>query len=216
MPNDASLLLDDADPTTILVETLAMFERVCLASSLGPQSLVVIDLLAGLGHRVPVLFLDTGAHFPETIDFLGQVEHRWGLTIERVRPPEVVAGEWAVDADACCARRKVEPLRRALRGYDAWITGIRRDQTEHRSRARAVDWDGRFGLWKVNPMVRWDRARVEAYHRAHRLPAHPLWSQGYASVGCAPCTAPGVERDGRWAGTGKTECGLHLPPREAR
>ena len=216
MPNDASLLLDDADPAAILVESLAMFERACLASSLGPQSLVILDLLTGMGRSLPVLFLDTGEHFPETLSFLERVERRYGIAITRVVPESPVAGQWSTDPDACCANRKVEPLRRALRPFQAWITGIRRDQTANRAAARAVDWDLQFGLWKVNPMVRWSRTQVDAYLHRHDVPSHPLLAEGYTSIGCRPCTGPADdERAGRWAGSAKTECGLHLTPRRS-
>lgn len=212
------------EPVEVLQAVTELFPaRLAIASSLGPQTLVVIDLLHRMGRPVPVFFLDTGLLFPETYALRMRVQHRYGLDVRGVTPRSTVAEQavaegpelWRRDADRCCALRKVAPLRDALDGLDAWITGLRRDQSGSRADTRAFAWDAKHGLWKVNPLAHWDQARTMAYLRAHDVPYNPLLDEGYRSVGCAPCTRPVAEGDderaGRWAGTGKTECGLHLP-----
>jgi phosphoadenosine phosphosulfate reductase len=196
-----------------------------LASALGPQSLAILDMLQRARLAVDVLFLDTGLHFAETLALKEEVERRYGLRIRAVEPELSLSeqarrcGErlWQRDPDRCCAERKLEPMRRALAGYDAWISGIRRSQSPARARAQPLEWDARHGLHKVNPLVAWSREQVERYLREHDVPRHPLLARGYASVGCRPCTSPlapgeSDERAGRWRGTAKDECGLHLPP----
>jgi phosphoadenosine phosphosulfate reductase len=185
--------------------------RLVLVSALGPQSLLVLDLLVELGHRPDVAFLETGAHFPETLALLGAVEARYGLVIRRVAPEAVVERQWATDPIACCEARKVEPLRRLLVRYDAWISGVRADQTDSRASAQALAWDASYGLWKVNPLVGWSRSQVDAELLRRGAPTNPLLRRGYGSVGCAPCTRPSAgERDGRFVGQGRQECGIHL------
>jgi phosphoadenosine phosphosulfate reductase len=198
-------------------------QRSALLSSLGPQSLLLVDMLARLGLRIPVLLLDTGLLFAETYALRRRVEERYGIAIRAVRPRQSLAEQaavhgprlWERDPDTCCRLRKVEPLRQALSGLDAWITGIRGEQSESRAASRPVEWDGQFGLIKVNPLLHWDRRRVFAYLLEHGVPYNPLLDQGYPSVGCRPCTVPvdssasQDERAGRWAGRAKTECGIH-------
>ncbi len=212
-----------ADPRAILAwATSAFGDRIALSTSLGPQSLVVLDLLHRMGRTVPAFLLDTGLLFPETYALKRRVEARYGITIRAVRPRLDLADQaashgprlWERNPDHCCYLRKVAPLRDALGGLDAWITGIRRDQAATRAGARAIEWDEQFGLLKVNPLVGWTRADVDAYVAAHDVPTNPLLHQGYRSLGCEPCTsrpasADAGERAGRWAGLGKTECGIH-------
>jgi phosphoadenosine phosphosulfate reductase len=183
-------------------------------------------LLAHLASRavpgVHVVFLDTGYHFAETIgtrDWIGSV---LPITLVNATPERTVAEQDAEhgpalhdrDPDLCCSLRKVQPLARALAGYSAWGSGVRRDESPTRAGTRVVDWDARRGMVKVNPLAAWTQDEVDAYLTAHRVPVNPLQEVGYASIGCAPCTrpvAPGEDpRAGRWAGRGKTECGLHL------
>lgn len=193
--------------------------RLLLASSLGPQSLVILDLAHKAGLQFDVALLDTGLLFRETLLLADEVEERYGLRIQRVRPQTSLSEQeelegndlWRRDPDRCCQLRKVEPMRRLLAGYNAWITGIRRDQSEERSGTRAVEWDEQFGLVKLAPLVDWSGDRVRGYLREHALPYNGLLDQGYRSVGCMPCTRPstGEERSGRWVGSAKTECGLH-------
>ncbi|MEE1617129.1 phosphoadenylyl-sulfate reductase [Brachybacterium sp. J153] len=174
-------------------------------------------------HRpgVDVLFLDTGYHFPETLATRDRVARELDVTVVDVLPERTVAEQDAEhgaklhdrDPASCCGMRKVAPLKKALGGYDAWVTGVRRDEGPTRAGSPVVTFDEAFGLVKINPLVTWSYDRLMAYSREHSLPENPLLHQGYPSIGCAPCTrpvAPGEDpRAGRWAGTQKTECGLH-------
>jgi phosphoadenylyl-sulfate reductase (thioredoxin) len=186
-------------------------------------------MAARAGLPVDYFTLDTGYLFPETYTLWNALEARYGITIRGLRPwfdeqaeappaPDAPA-PWAVDPDACCEARKVRPLRAELARLDAWITAIRRDQTPERAGAKPVEWDAKFGLVKVNPLVRWSAADVAAYVAAHGVPVNPLHARGYPSIGCLPCTTPvGIGEDpraGRWRGSGKRECGLHLRPTSA-
>jgi phosphoadenosine phosphosulfate reductase len=172
-------------------------------------------MIAGIDRRVPVLFLDTGFHFPETYAFKDQFVKQYNLNLVEYHPATDPGPLYATDPDRCCAIRKVEPMQRALAGVDAWITALRRDQSETRSDVDLLEYhevDGR-PLVKVLPLAHWGRTEVWQYILGHGIPYHPLLDQGYSSIGCWPCTqrtlAGGDERSGRWSGTGKTECGLH-------
>ncbi|WP_114855723.1 phosphoadenylyl-sulfate reductase [Brachybacterium sp. YJGR34] len=174
-------------------------------------------------HRpgVDVLFLETGYHFPETLATRDRVARELDVTVIDVLPERTVAEQDAAhgarlhdrDPGACCAMRKIDPLRAALRGYDAWVTGVRREEGPTRAGTPVVTFDEAFGLVKINPLVTWSFDRLMGYSREHALPENPLLDQGYPSIGCAPCTravAPGEDpRAGRWSGSAKTECGLH-------
>jgi phosphoadenosine phosphosulfate reductase len=192
--------------------TVERFGRdVVLAASF--QDIVLIDLAVKVDPGIEVVFCDTGAHFPETLEFVAAVRERYGLNLT-VTSPAPDAAEWPCGTARCCELRKVEPLRRVLAGKRAWITSLKRSDAPTRAHAPVVGWDRVFGLVKVNPLAAWTDDDVESYLRDHDLPVHPLVPKGYLSIGCAPTTrpvAPGEERRaGRWAGTGKTECGLHL------
>jgi phosphoadenosine phosphosulfate reductase len=183
-------------------------------------------LLAHLaGRAVPgvhVVFLDTGYHFAETIGTRDWISGVLPITLVNVRPAQTVAEQDAEygpelhqrDPDLCCSLRKVQPLAQALSGYTAWGSGVRRDEAATRAGTKVVDWDAKRGMLKVNPLAAWTQDDVDAYIAEHQVPVNPLQEIGYASIGCAPCTrpvAPGEDpRAGRWAGRGKTECGLHL------
>jgi phosphoadenosine phosphosulfate reductase len=183
-------------------------------------------LLAHLaGRAVPgvhVVFLDTGYHFAETIGTRDWISGVLPITLVNVRPAQTVAEQDAEhgpelhqrDPDLCCSLRKVQPLAQALAGYTAWGSGVRRDEAATRAGTKVVDWDAKRGMVKVNPLAAWTQEDVDAYIAEHQVPVNPLQEIGYASIGCAPCTrpvAPGEDpRAGRWAGRGKTECGLHL------
>jgi phosphoadenylyl-sulfate reductase (thioredoxin) len=196
--------------------------RLTFATSLGIEDCVVTDMIAGRHFPITLFTLDTGLLFQETYSLWERIEERYGVTIARVSPQHTVEEQaahegpelWTRDPDRCCDLRKMQPLRSTLTGYDAWITAIRRDQTPERANAAVVSWDGRFGLIKVNPLVRWTFDEVKAYVREHNVPYNPLHDQHYPSIGCIPCTspvAPGEDpRSGRWRGTEKTECGLHF------
>ena len=183
-------------------------------------------LLSHLASRavpgVNVVFLDTGYHFAETIGTRDWVSGVMPITLVNVLPEQTVAEQDAEygarlhdrDPDLCCSLRKVQPLAEALAGYVAWGSGIRRDESPTRADTKLVDWDAKRGMVKVNPLAAWTQEHVDAYIAEHQVPVNPLQEIGYASIGCAPCTrpvAPGEDpRAGRWAGRGKTECGLHV------
>ncbi|GGK58173.1 phosphoadenylyl-sulfate reductase [Ornithinimicrobium pekingense] len=208
------------DTDGVLAWAAAHFRgRVAVACSM--QDTVLPHVVAEHLPGVDVLFLDTGYHFPETVATRDRVADLLDVTVVDVRPELTVAAQdarlgkdlFARDPGACCRLRKVEPLRRALAGYDAWVTGVRREEGPTRADTPLVTWDEAFGLVKVNPLAAWTSEQVRAHAERHLLPANPLLAQGYPSIGCAPCTRPVVDGDdpraGRWAGFAKTECGLH-------
>jgi phosphoadenosine phosphosulfate reductase len=175
---------------------------------------VLVHLAWTVDPAIDVVFIDTGYHFPETLETLETVKRRYrpaGLRVVRAETP--LDDRWRTDTDACCAARKVVPLERALDGKRAWLSGLRRSDSPERADTAIVERDRR-GLVKINPLATWSDADVERYVRDHDVPVNPLVARGYPSVGCAPCThavADGDDpRSGRWAGTEKTECGLHL------
>jgi phosphoadenosine phosphosulfate reductase len=214
--------LEGAPPSEILrwsVETF--FPRLTMATAFGPEGCVILHMLAEIEPRVRVFNLDTGYQFAETLTLRDRIAERYGIEVEMIRPETTVAeyeGQhggplYVANADQCCHDRKLVPLRRAVAGYEAWLSAIRSDQSAHRAKASVVGWDHKFGLVKVNPLLRWTKRDVWAFVVANKVPYNPLHDQGYASIGCWPCTkaiAPGQdERAGRWAGQAKTECGLH-------
>ena len=194
-------------------------DRLAVASSMADT--VVVALAANTAPGVDVLFLDTGYHFPETIGTRDAVAATYPVNVVTLRPEYTVAQQdelygpdlFARDPNRCCAMRKVAPLARALADYDAWITGMRREDSPTRENIGVVEFDERRGKVKVNPIAGWTADDVAAYLVAHQVLVNPLIADGYPSVGCRPCTtrvSPGADpRSGRWAGTVKTECGLH-------
>jgi phosphoadenosine phosphosulfate reductase len=194
-------------------------DRFAITSSMADGLLASLASEAVPG--VHVVFLDTGYHFAETLGTRDWITSVLPITLVNVEPERSVAEQDAEfgprlhdrDPDRCCALRKVQPLARTLAGYEAWGSGIRRDESPTRAGTRLVDWDGKRGMVKVNPLAAWTQDDVDAYVRANDVPVNPLAELGYLSIGCAPCTrpvAPGEDpRAGRWAGRGKTECGLH-------
>ncbi|MEM9383170.1 MAG: phosphoadenylyl-sulfate reductase [Planctomycetota bacterium] len=212
------------DPRQVLAWAAESFgDDVVLASALGDASLVVLDVAHELGLDLPVVFLDTGLHFPETLQHLARVERHFGITIDRVEPPRTVqeqerdegAALWQRDPDRCCALRKVGPLDAALEGRRAWISGLLRSGRGPRAETSEIEWDVARRMVKINPLASWTRTDVVARLVERGVPRNPLRDQGYASVGCAPCTHPAStddERSGRWVGFAKTECGLHAGP----
>jgi len=177
------------------------------------QDCVIIDLAVEVDPGIEVLFLDTGFHFPETLAYVEDVRARYDLNL-RVLTPGPEAQAWPCGSERCCELRKVEPLHRALQGRAAWMTGLKRCDAPTRAEAPIVSWDEARGLVKVNPVATWSDDDIASYQADHGLPVHPLMTQGYLSIGCAPTTrpvAPGEDaRAGRWSGMGKTECGLHV------
>lgn len=193
-------------------------------SSFGAESVVMLSLIAEVDPSLPVIFIDTGMHFPQTLDYKDEVIARLGLTgVREITPNETERKVldpknmlWKADADACCALRKVRPLEPALEGFGAWITGRKRFHGGARMSLPVFEFaDGRY---KVNPLASWTQADVDAYLKEKDLPRHPLVSQGYPSIGCWPCTKPAADpndpRSGRWAGQDKSECGLHVDRNE--
>src|SRR5260370_32847417 len=200
--------------------------RLTMATAFGAEGCCLIHMLAEIEPTVRLFNLDTGYQFRETLALREQVKERYGIEVEMVQPELTVAAYEAehggplyrIRPDQCCHDRKVLPLRKALVGYEAWISAIRRDQTEHRAVAGVVQWDAKFGLVKVNPLLTWTKKDVWAFIARHAVPYNPLHDQGYPSIGCWPCTRPVTdgkdERAGRWAGTTKKECGLHVLDQE--
>jgi phosphoadenosine phosphosulfate reductase len=185
------------------------------------QDAVLIDLAAKVRSGVDVLFLDTGYHFVETIGTRDAVEAVYDINIVNVTPEHTVAEQdallgknlFARDPNECCRLRKVAPLGKALRGYSAWVTGLRRVEAPTRANAPLISWDKAFGLVKINPLAAWTDKDMQHYIDTNDVLVNPLVYEGYPSIGCAPCTAKPVEgadpRSGRWQGLSKTECGLH-------
>jgi phosphoadenosine phosphosulfate reductase len=190
--------------------------RLTLACSFQKEASVVLDLLLGIAPDARVFTLDTHVLFPETYETWRTVEERYGIGVEFYQGPSLgrQAAEhgdrlWERDPDACCNLRKVQPLALALADVEAWISGVRREQSPSRAQTRKLAWDAKHGLWKANPLADWTEADVWRYIVDHDLPYNELHDRGYASIGCTHCTAPGDGREGRWAGSGKVECGLH-------
>ena len=199
--------------------------RLALVSSFGTESAVLLHMVSEIDRSLPVIFLETGKLFPETLTYRDLLVNRLGLSnVRSIRPNAGQLAEYDpdgtlfdTDPDLCCAIRKTMPLDNALEGVEAWITGRKRAQGGLRGSIQPVE-TGPDGRIVVNPLYDWSRADLDAYFEQHRLPRHPLEEQGYPSLGCATCTIRaamnGDSRAGRWAGTGKTECGIHMPRRQ--
>jgi len=197
-------------------------DAVAISSAFGAEGMVLIDIASRVQRNFRLFTLDTEFLFPETYNLMDRVEQKYGITIERVYPqisPEEQervhgAALWQRNPDQCCNVRKVEPLRRKLDELRAWITSIRRDQTTARASAGKIEWDGNFGLVKINPIADWSSKQVWQYIHEHDVPYNALHDRGYPSIGCTHCTRavhPGEDpRAGRWSGSSKTECGLHI------
>ena len=217
--------LEERSPQEVLRWAVAeFFPDLSLACSFGgPSGMVLVDMIAQIEPRVEVFYLDTDFLFPETYATRDRVVERYGVNLvsykSQLTPKEQAAQHgdelWLRNPDLCCQLRKVEPNARALAGKRAWVSGLRRDQAETRRETPVVQWDEKFGLVKVNPLVRWLEADVWAYIVNNDVPYNPLHDQSYPSVSCTYCTkavAPGDDpRSGRWQGLDKTECGLHTP-----
>jgi phosphoadenosine phosphosulfate reductase len=188
----------------------AFHPKMALACSFQKEEAVLLDLLFEIEPEARVFALDTGVLFDETYEVWRAVEERYGTVIEPWRG-EWVEGLWAQDPARCCHLRKVEPLGRALAGLDAWVTGLRREQSPTRADAKKLEWDDAHDCWKLNPLADWTEGDVWKRISERDLPYNPLHDRGYASIGCTHCTQPGSGREGRWAGLDKTECGLHVP-----
>jgi phosphoadenosine phosphosulfate reductase len=201
--------LEQASAEELIAYAVEQFSpRLTMACSFQKEESVLVHMLTQATDSPRVFTIDTGVLFPETLQTWREFEERFGLKIEVIdaRSPDE---PWTIDR--CCSAAKVDALDRALSAdVDAWITGIRREQASTRAEAPKLERDERRGIWKVNPLADWTEKDLWRYIHKHDLPYHPLHDQGYASIGCAPCTLPGSGRDGRWAGQDKTECGIHV------
>lgn len=204
--------LDDASAEYILTWAIErFFPEMAVACSM--QDAVLVDLAWRIEPRIEVFFLETGFHFPETLETASRMRSRYNLNLVAVKPVENPAIYSKDGYEACCAARKVAPMERYLAGKRAWVSGVRRADGATRADAHALEWDAQRGLVKVNPIVAWSDEQVERYIAEHELIVNPLKASGYESIGCWPCTRPGAGRDGRWAGLEKTECGINVTAR---
>jgi phosphoadenosine phosphosulfate reductase len=219
----ANRLLSAETPQGILRWAVGTFHpRLTMATAFGAEGCCLIHMLAEIEPSVHIFNLETGYQFPETLELRECIKGRYGIEVEFVRP-ELGVAEYEAEhggplyvhrPDQCCHDRKVVPLRRAVVGYEAWVSAIRGDQTQHRAAAGVVQWDAKFSLVKVNPLLNWTRKDVWNFVLRNDVPYNPLHDRNYPSIGCWPCTRPVAEgedeRAGRWAGTAKKECGLHV------
>lgn len=214
--------LEQEDPMVILQWGVEKFgNRLALACSFGAEDVALVDMIVKIEPKAKIFYLDTDLHFAETYETRDRLQERYGMKFIQVRPQLSLAEQaakygsklWESNPDLCCHIRKVAPLAGFLEDYDAWITGIRRDQSPVRANARKVEWDPKFSLVKMNPLASWTTDDVWDYIHANEVPYNPLHDKNYPSIGCSPCTSPvepGADpRAGRWAGHLKTECGLH-------
>jgi phosphoadenosine phosphosulfate reductase len=214
--------LEGRSPQDILERAIhdEFVDTIAMVSSFGAESAVLLHMAASVERRLPVIFIDTDKHFAQTLDYVEELSARLKLTDLRIvkpAPAEVHAEDprgdlWQRDADACCTLRKVRPNEQALASFAAWISGRKRHHGGVRAHLPIVEHDGLH--FKVNPLAAWTPQEISAYAKAHELPPHPLVAMGYPSIGCWPCTSPteGTDaRAGRWAGSGKEECGIHRP-----
>lgn len=219
----ANAELTGKPPEEVLRWAVAQFQpHLLMATAFGVEGCCLIHMLADIDPSVRVINLETGYQFPETHALREQLRERYGIAVEYILPElDVPAYEakhggplYVLNDRQCCQERKIQPLKRAIVGHTAWISAIRADQTADRAVASVVHWDSKFGLVKVNPLLTWTRREVWNYRFKHDVPYNPLYDQGYASIGCWPCTQPVSEGDderaGRWQGKGRKECGLHV------
>jgi phosphoadenosine phosphosulfate reductase len=220
---EACSRLEGQSPQAILKWAVDQFyPRLTMGTAFGPEGNCIIHMLAEIEPRVRIFNLETGYQFPETLELRERIKQKYGIEVEYIRPEASVEAYeaehggplYVIRPDQCCHDRKIIPLRRAAVGYDAWISAIRKDQTGERAKASVVQWDAKFGLVKINPLLEWTKKDVWAFIVKHDVPYNPLHDLGYPSIGCWPCTASvgegEDERAGRWRGTGKKECGLHV------
>lgn len=216
---------ESQQPQDVLKEAIKRYApKIVLACSFGAEDVVLVDMVHRIDPAIPLFYLDTDFLFPETYATRDRIIQQYALQpaqvlqVRSLLTPDQQAAQhgpalWTTEPDRCCQLRKVEPLTRVLKGYEAWITGIRRDQSPTRANAGLIEWDGKFQLVKVNPLARWTWADVWTYIKVYEVPYNPLHDQNYPSIGCTHCTAPVAPgedpRAGRWKTFTKTECGLH-------
>jgi phosphoadenosine phosphosulfate reductase len=221
----ASDAFESQQPQDVLKDAIKRFApKIVVACSFGAEDVVLVDMVHRIDPSIPLFYLDTDFLFPETYATRDRIIQQYALKpaqviqVQSLLTPDQQAAQhgptlWSTEPDRCCQLRKVEPLTRVLKGYDAWITGIRRDQSPTRANAGLIEWDSKFQLVKVNPLARWTWADVWTYIKVYEVPYNPLHDQNYPSIGCTHCTAPVAQgedpRAGRWKTFTKTECGLH-------
>lgn len=217
--------LEAASPRDILAWASEAFgEQLAIVTSFQITGIAALHMLQEIAPQTPVLTLDTGLLFPETIDLIDQLEARFALNLRRIKPRQTPRQQardygdrlWERNPDRCCHIRKTIPLRDALAGYQAWVTGLRRDQSAGRANTPILSRDSRNGLVKIAPFANWSESQVWNYIHEHNLPYNPLHDIGYPSIGCWTCTRAnldaGDKRGGRWADRSKSECGIHIAP----
>lgn len=212
---------ENESPEAVIALAVEQYSSLTLACSFGAEDVVLVDMLHKISPKTDIFYLDTDFHFQETYETRDRLAERYNIQFVQVKPlltPEEQAAKhgdelWKSDPNACCNIRKVEPLTQILTKYDAWITGIRRDQAPTRANAKKVEYDYKFGLMKFNPLASWTSEDVWKYIRDNDVIYNPLHDNNYPSIGCLYCTRqvmPGEDpRAGRWSGSDKTECGLH-------
>ena len=226
-PTPAMDIGEDSPPDRVVEWMLARFagRQLVMTTAFGMEGCALIDMIARRGVALPVVYLDTGFLFPETLRLRDRLAERYphlsfenrGTSLTPEAQTALYGPElWARDPDACCHLRKVEPMRHVLHGVDAWVTGLTRSQSSDRAALRVVEWDWKYQLVKVSPLAAWDRARVWEYVREHQVPYNELHDRGYPTLGCTHCTVAVAgnvtgeyTREGRWTGRDKNECGLH-------
>ena len=206
------------DVAPIIADMLATATAPCVTSSFQAEDVVLVHLLREVKPDIPVLFLETFHHFPQTLTYRDEIASKWQLNLINLKAPEPSIGLWQTSTDDCCARHKVGPLFGALEGYDTWFTGLRREQSPSRANLQHVEpFTLKSGtpIRKVSPLAEWTMKDVWQYAKAHDIPLMPLYELGYSSIGCEPCTSlpldPSNPRSGRWQGQ-KLECGIHIQP----
>lgn len=219
---EADHRLEAAEPAVIIGWAWERFgRRLTMATAFGPEGCAILHWIATVAPGMHVFNLDTGYQFAETLALRDRIHQRYGIDVELARPATTVEEYermhggplYRIDPNRCCADRKIEVIRRVLGRFDAWMSGIRRDQSPDRAISPIVGWDAKFGVVKVSPLANWTKAKVWDLIVRERIPYNPLHDRGYVSIGCLPCTravlAGEDERAGRWSGMSKTECGLH-------
>lgn len=218
----ASATLETAEPPEIIRWAAERFgDRLTMATAFGPEGCAIIHWLAAVAPKTHVFNLETGYQFAETLDLRDRLAKRYGIEVALERPETTVEEYerlhggplYRTDSNRCCHDRKIVVIQRVLTNFDAWMSGIRRDQSTDRAVVPIVGWDAKFGVVKISPLANWTKAKVWDLIVKENIPYNPLHDQGYVSIGCWPCTraitAGEDERAGRWSGTAKTECGLH-------
>jgi len=212
--------LDNAYPQEILKWAHDYYgDKLVVVTSFQITGIVTLHMLREITDNVQVMTLDTGLLFPETYQLIDDVEAALDISVQRIKPELSLPQQarehgsllWETNSDKCCHIRKTVPLRESLKNYDAWVTGLRRDQSITRRNIPVVDWDDRYDMLKLMPFATWTEDMMWTYINAYELPYNPLHDRGYPSIGCYTCTMAGNGREGRWSNSGKTECGIHVP-----